>query len=176
MRDWNAKYKKLKRHEATPKEKKARKMHDGREPLNVQLDDQVFDFLQERQNFGLAVSNVAPIDEAKRVAAELNIVGFKASNGWLVRWKQRFNVGLQYKTNESQALPEHYQHDLLEFCRQIIQLRETHDRWLITCELIKLILPPINTSRCQVLSKVPPPSLPLMLANHGGGVLIESVR
>ena len=110
-----------------PKGKKARKMHDGLEPLSVQLDDLMFDFLQERRNFGLAVSNVALIDEAKRVAAELNIVGFKASNGWLVRWKQLFNVGLRRKTNESQALPEHYQDDLLRFCQQIIRLRETHD-------------------------------------------------
>ena len=82
--DWNAKYEELKRHEATLKGKKARKMHSGREPLSVQLDDRVLDFLQERRNFGLAVSNVALIDEAKLVAAELNIVGFKASNGWLL--------------------------------------------------------------------------------------------
>ena len=115
MRDWNAKYEELNRHEATRKGKKARKMYDGCEALSVQLDDQVFDFLQERRKFGLAVSNVALIDEAKRVAAELNIVGFKASNGWLVRWKQRFNVGLGRKTNESQALPEYYQDDLLGF-------------------------------------------------------------
>ena len=79
--DWNAKYEELKRHEATLKGKKARKMRDGREPLSVELDDQVFDFLQERRSFGLAVSNVALIDEAKRVAAELNIVRFIASNG-----------------------------------------------------------------------------------------------
>ena len=69
------------------------------------------------------------IDKAKRVAAELNIVGFKASNGWLVRWKQGFNVGLQRTMNESQALPEHCQDDLHGFCRQIIRLHETHDRW-----------------------------------------------
>ena len=50
VRDWNAKYKELKRHEATPKGKKARKMHDEHEPLSVQLDDRVFDFLQERRN------------------------------------------------------------------------------------------------------------------------------
>ena len=87
----------------------------------------MYDFLQERRNFGLAVSNVALIDEAKRVAAELNIVGFKTSNGWLVRWKQRFNVGLRHKTNESQALPEHYHDDLLGFRPQIIRLSETHD-------------------------------------------------
>ena len=84
-------------------------MHNRHEPLSVQLDDRVFDFLQEKRKFGLAVSNVALIDEAKRVAAELNIVGFKASNGWLVRWKQRFNVGLRHKTNESPSLPERYQ-------------------------------------------------------------------
>ena len=117
VRDWNAKYEEPKRHEATPKGKKARKMHDERERLSVQLDDRVYDFLQERRNFGLAVSNVALIDEAKRVAAELNTVGFKASNGWLARWKQHFNVGLRRKTNESQALLEHYQDDLLEFCQ-----------------------------------------------------------
>ena len=72
--DWNAKYEELKRHKATAKGKKARKTHDGREPLSGQLDDWVFDFLQERRNFGLAVSNVALIEKAKRVAAKLNIV------------------------------------------------------------------------------------------------------
>ena len=99
-------------------------MHNGHEPLSVQLDDRVFDFLQEKRNFGLAVSTFALIDEAKRVAAELNIVGFKASNGWLVRWKQRFNVELRHKTNES---PSIIKMALLGFCRQIIWLRETHD-------------------------------------------------
>ena len=49
------------------------------------------------------------------------------------------NIELLRKTNKSQALPEHYQDDLLGFCRQIIRLHETHDRWLITCQLIKLI-------------------------------------
>ena len=65
VRDWNAKYEELKRHKATLKGKKARKMHDGCEQLSVQLDDQVYDFLQERRNFGLAVSNIALIDKAK---------------------------------------------------------------------------------------------------------------
>ena len=76
-------------------------MHDGREPLSVQLDDRLYDFLQERRKFGLAVSNVALIHEAKRVAAEINIIGFKASNQWLVRWKQHFNVELRRKTRVS---------------------------------------------------------------------------
>ena len=96
----------------------------------------MFDFLQERQNFGLAVSNVALIDEVKRVAAKLNIVGFKASNGWLVRWKQRFNVGLRRKTNEFQALQEHYQDDLLGFRQQIIRLCETHGH---TCQVVNYL-------------------------------------
>jgi hypothetical protein len=127
VRDWDKKYDELKRYEATPRGKKARKMHDGRQPLSVQLDDGLYEFLQKRRHFGLPVSNAALVDEAKRLARELNIIGFKASDGWLTNWKRRFSVGIRRKTNESQALPETYQDDLLGFRRQIIRLRERND-------------------------------------------------
>ena len=105
----------------------ARKMQEGREPLCVQLDDRVFEFLQERRRFGLAMSNVALKDEARRVAVELDLREFKGSEGWLTNWKRRFNIGLRRKTNESQALPENCQDVLLGFRRHIIHLREKYE-------------------------------------------------
>ena len=60
--------------------KKARKMHGGREPISVQLDDQLYEFFQDRSHFGLPVSKTVLVDEARRVAREL-IVDFKASDG-----------------------------------------------------------------------------------------------
>ena len=64
-------------YEATSKGKKVRKMHDGYEPLSRKLDDPVYEFLQERRRFGLAVSNMALADGARLVAVERGIVGFK---------------------------------------------------------------------------------------------------
>ena len=106
VRDWNRKYEHLKWYEATPKGKKARKMHDGCEPMSPQLDDRVYEFLQERQRCGLAVSNMTLTNEARRVGADLGIVEFKASGGWLNNWKKRYNVRLRLKKSESQAVAE----------------------------------------------------------------------
>ena len=39
FRDLDAKYEELKGYESTQRGKMARKMHEGREPLRVQLDD-----------------------------------------------------------------------------------------------------------------------------------------
>ena len=45
VRDWNAKYEELKRHQATLKRKQeSKKEHDGRELLSVQLDDRCLTF------------------------------------------------------------------------------------------------------------------------------------
>jgi hypothetical protein len=79
IRDWDSKYDELKKLDATSRGRKVRKLHDGREPASAQLDDSVYEFpLLERRRFGLAVSNAALIDEARRVAGESSPTSFQS--------------------------------------------------------------------------------------------------
>lgn len=70
------------------------------------------------------------MEKAKMYAAEQNIDGFKASRGWLHRWKRRYHVGIRRGTNVSQKAPKDYLDQLLAFRRSIIHLRQRNDHTL----------------------------------------------
>lgn len=54
-------------------------MTEGNHAASAQLDDSVYEFpLLERRRFGLAVSNAALIDEARRVAGESSPTSFQS--------------------------------------------------------------------------------------------------
>ena len=54
------------------------------------------DSCKESRHFGLPVANTLLVDEARRVARELDIVKF--NDGWLTNWKRCFNMGIRQKT------------------------------------------------------------------------------
>ena len=61
-------------------------------PLSTELDQKVYEFLEEERSQERAVSNELFKLGALQVASGLMIKGFKASCGWLERWKRRYNM------------------------------------------------------------------------------------
>ena len=56
----------------------------------VEVDQEVLDFLLEERAAGRPVSNGDLQDKAREVAVGLpNMEDFKASDGWVRRWKKR---------------------------------------------------------------------------------------
>ncbi|XP_067389653.1 major centromere autoantigen B [Emydura macquarii macquarii] len=62
----------------------------GREGRTPGLDQALAAWLQERQAGGARLAGPALKEKARQLAAELGVSGFKASDGWLSRWKKRF--------------------------------------------------------------------------------------
>ena len=95
-------------------------------PLSTELDQKVYEFLEEERSQGRAVSNEVLKSRALQVAGGLRIEGFKASCGWLERWKRRYNVGMRAGINNAQKLPSDYVDLLHTFRKTIIIARKTH--------------------------------------------------
>ena len=84
--DWNDKYSLLKM-QSSGAQGKRRRVCCGK-PLLTELDQKVYEFLEEERSQGRAVSNKLLKLRALQVAGGLKIEGFKASCGWLERWKK----------------------------------------------------------------------------------------
>ena len=126
VREWNSTYDNLLLNNVGSNKKK-KKLHEGDNPKSPHVDNAVFEFLLEERDEGRCVSNDMLMEKAQECAAQQNIEGFKASAGWLRRWKKRYSVGIRRGTNDSQKVPEDYLEHLLAFRRSIIHLRERHD-------------------------------------------------
>jgi len=61
-------------------------------PLDQSLDDAVYKWICQLRSSGLAVRGVEIQAAADRLAKQLNINNFKASSGWLFRFKRRHNL------------------------------------------------------------------------------------
>ena len=106
---------------------KRRRLTMPRERMSADLDQLVFDFLEEERCEGRPVSNTTLIARAAQIAGGLKLEEFKASRAWLWRWKQRYGVGMRRGTNSSQEVPADYRGFLHDFRRAIITLRRIHD-------------------------------------------------
>ena len=100
--------------------------------MNEDLDQQVLLYLQEERDAGRPVSNEALMEKARALARGVEGVEgvdpeFKASAGWLKRWKKRNNVGIRRGTNEAQKLPEDYGVVVKDFVNGVHRKRVTHD-------------------------------------------------
>ena len=112
---------------------KKRRLGGGRCPLSKELDEKVFEFLEEHRSNGLAVSNIS-----SEIAGGLRLQGFKCTSGWLHRWKGRYNVGYRRGTNVSQKVPADYADQILQVRKDIISLRtrlshHTYTTWTKPC-------------------------------------------
>ena len=124
VREWSQKYTLL-RANAGGTKKKRRKINGGRPPASVDLDLKVFEFLEAERSEGRVVTNDMLQMRALQIAGGLQLDAFKASYGWLWRWKRRYGVGMRTGTNSAQKLPADY-HDLLHiFRKSIIDVRKT---------------------------------------------------
>ena len=83
-------------------------------PLSVELDQKVFEFLEEERSEGRPVSNQLLKTKVIQIAGGLKIAGFRANCGWLSRCKQQYNVGVRAGTNNAQKIPADYE-DLFFF-------------------------------------------------------------
>ena len=107
--------------------KKRRKIHPGRPPVSPELDQAVFNFLEEERSEGRVVTNKMLLRRAREIAGGMGIIErFKASPMWLRCWKRRFGVGMRSGTNASQKVPADFAELLQDFCRSIIQARKVH--------------------------------------------------
>ena len=73
----------------------------GRNPLSTDQDLHVFRYLEEERAEGRVVTNSDLTRKALQIALGLGLTSFRASPGWLLRWKQRHSVGVRCGTNSS---------------------------------------------------------------------------
>lgn len=58
-------------------------------PTNTELDDMLYTWFLETRSSNVPISGPMIKQKAKEIAKELNILDFKASEGWLFGWKRR---------------------------------------------------------------------------------------
>lgn len=107
---------------------KKHKIGSGRKPLTSQLNIRLFEFLEEERSEGRPVSNELLRMRALQIAGGLQIgATFRASPGWLARWKRQFNVGLWCGTSNSQFLQADHAEKLLSFRKAVFRSRRNID-------------------------------------------------
>ena len=104
--EWCQKYSTLKGQTSGALGKRRRLIHGN--PLSVELDQKVFEFLENERSKGRPVSNQLLKTKALQIAGGLGIENFQGSCGLLSRWKQRYNVGVRAGTSSAQRLPADY--------------------------------------------------------------------
>ena len=67
----------------------------------AKLDQAVFKWLHVVRSRDVAVSALVFKTKATEFAEKMNVENFKAFNGWLDRWKKRFNVSFKTVSSES---------------------------------------------------------------------------
>ena len=73
------------------------------------------------------MSNQLLKTKALQIAGGLKLEGFRASCGWLSRWKRRYGVGVRVGTNSAQRLPADYADHLHTFRKSVIVIRKAEN-------------------------------------------------
>ena len=74
---------------------------------NKDLDEAVFNWFKNVRSSNIPVNGNAIKEKALSLAKSLKLTDFRASDGWINKWKQRHNVTLQALSGEENAaLPE----------------------------------------------------------------------
>ncbi|KAM7310645.1 uncharacterized protein LOC121832848 [Ixodes scapularis] len=125
VREWSTNYQSLLQ-QCHGKNKFKRAINNGRPVFSEELDEALMDFLDTERAAGRAVSNRVLQEHARKLAVQMNLGNFEASNHYLARWKARFNVSMRVGTNESQKLPADYADAISVFRRAVGSLRLEH--------------------------------------------------
>ena len=80
---------------------KCKKLRHGN---HVDLDKAVFKWFLNVRTQNVALSSEIVQEKAGDYAKELGIEDFKASDGWLWRWKNRYNISFKTVSGESAAV------------------------------------------------------------------------
>ena len=91
---------------------------------NDNLEKALFSWFKKMRTNNLPVNGTVVKEKAISYAKELQIEGFKASNGWFERWKSRFNVSFKAIAGEEKSVTpeltsswwETYLHTILSRC------------------------------------------------------------
>ena len=83
--------------------------------------------VRKQRSEGRPVSNQLLKSKAIQIAGGLNIECFRASCGWLNRWKQWYNVGVRAGTNNAQKIPKDYADLLHTFRKSVITIRKAEN-------------------------------------------------
>ena len=71
---------------------------------NDNLEKELFSWFKKMRTNNLPVNRTVVKEKAISYAKELQIEGFKASNGWFERWKSRFNVSFKAIAGEEKSV------------------------------------------------------------------------
>lgn len=72
-----------------------KKLKKGRSAANEEMEERLFSWFCESRADNIPISGNSIKKEALRLSEELGDSSFKASAGWLARWKKRYTVKLQ---------------------------------------------------------------------------------
>ena len=122
VQEWDQKYNELQRMNIGANAKR-RKLNMGRTPLSPELDQRMFEFLEQERSEGRPVSNACLQAKAAEIGSSQRISAFKSSPGWLWRWK-RNGVGMRCSTNSAQKVPADYADQLQHFRKSVITVRK----------------------------------------------------
>ena len=113
--------------------KKRRILPNGREIFDNEVEFGVLDYLINQRECGIPVSNHDLQQKALEIAKQIHeedpdpkYLEFKASDGWLQRWKKRNRIALLRGTNESQKIPAEYGDLVKGFITEIKAKRQQH--------------------------------------------------
>ena len=87
------------------------------------------DYLMQEREKGFPVTNRDLQGKALAIARNIEdrkLESFKASDGWLRRWKKRNRVALLRGTSEAQKIPEDFGDQIKEFRQRVKHKRQEH--------------------------------------------------
>ena len=106
------------------KSKRRRLDGAGRKPNDVEMEEELFEWIVELRSRHLRVSRRMIQLQAKTLSSDEN---FKASRGWLDRFMKRHSLALRRKTTISQAVPSDVIPKLVNYILHIRSLQTRHN-------------------------------------------------
>lgn len=96
----------------------------GRKSENPVLEDSLVEWLTEQRKSGIAISGKMIKLESLRESSNPD---FKASDGWLQKFKRRFGLSTRQRTSIGQKLPDDSKEKLMSFHKFVLSLRRQHE-------------------------------------------------
>lgn len=96
----------------------------GRKLKDADIDREIFTWFTEKRSQGVRVTGKALLVEAQRRFLAGGITSFKASRGWLQKWKARHSVSTREKTTVAQKMPAQIEEKIISFHRFVILMRK----------------------------------------------------
>lgn len=94
---------------------------------DADIDRDIFEWCSEKRSQRIRVTGKAVFLEAQRRFLAGGITSFKASRGWLEKWKARHSVSTREKTTVAQKMPPQMEEKILSFHRFVIRMRKLRD-------------------------------------------------